>query len=320
MLAWGDWVGRAATVFLVLLVLAAAARRWAPRLAATESAKSAAASLPPKIIVLPLAARVVAGLLRTFARANLLWMGAAVALGATAMQPNTFAQIRTFSALFLAPEAAAWCVLRAFAARASIEHGVFVLACGRQRLELALRDIAAVAPWRLPMPGPGASLRLTSGARWPYGLMLADPWGLARALQVADDDSSRASLLARSQAAVRHGRLDHPLVKFALLPLVLAIPAFRLHQHIAFGSSFGEYYSFGLAAYLKAFALWWAAWAMGVVLVAAVLRAAIEAGTLLAVLVRPRAAIEVRRWLERVGLALVYLGLPAWLLLRLLAQ
>src|SRR5205085_10799124 len=120
-------------------------------------------------------------------------------------------------------------------------------------------------------------------------------------------------------AAVRHGRLDHPLVKFVLLPLLLAIPAFRLHQHIAFGSSFGEFYSFGLAAYLKAFALWWAAWAMGVVLVAAAVRAAIEAGTLLALLVQPSATTEVRRWLERLGLALLYLGLPAWLLLRLLA-
>lgn len=326
MLAWGDWVGRAAAVFLVLLALVAAARLLGPRLAGTEPPSAAAASLPPTIIVLPPAARVVAGLLRTFARGNLLWMGAAVAFGAGAMQANTLAQIRTFSALFLAPEAAAWCLLRAFAARATIEHGLFVLARGRQRLELALRDIAAVEPWRLPVPGPGASLRLVSGGRWRYGFVLADPWALAAALQVGAGSSSdpappsRATLLGRARVAVRHARLDHPLAKFVLLPLALALPAFRLHQHIAFGSSFGEYYSFGLAAYLKAFALWWAAWAMGVVLVAAALRAAIELGTLLVVLVRPTAAIEVRRWLERLGLALVYLGLPGWLLLRLLAQ
>jgi apolipoprotein N-acyltransferase len=169
-------------------------------------------------------------------------------------------------------------------------------------------------------------LRLVSGGRWRYGFVLADPWALAAALQVGAGSSShpappsRATLLGRARVAVRHARLDHPLAKFVLLPLALALPAFRLHQRIAFGSSFGEYYSFGLAAYLKAFALWWAAWAMGVVLVAAALRAAIELGTLLVVLVRPTAAIEVRRWLERLGLALVYLGLPGWLLLRLLAQ
>jgi apolipoprotein N-acyltransferase len=116
------------------------------------------------------------------------------------------------------------------------------------------------------------------------------------------------------------GRLDHPLAKFVVLPFVLAIPAFRLHQHIAFGSTFGEYYTFGLAAYLMAFALWWAAWAIGVVLCAAVLRAAIETGTLVAVLLRPGQAIGARRWLERLGLATLYLGLPAWLLLRVFAS
>ena len=83
--------------------------------------------------------------------------------------------------------------------------------------------------------------------------------------------------------------LDRPLVKFGLFPLLLAIPAFRLHQHIAYGSTFGEYHTFGLQAYLTTFALWWAAWAIGVVLCAAALRAAIEAGTLAACCSRRRA-------------------------------
>ena len=72
-------------------------------------------------------------------------------------------------------------------------------------------------------------------------------------------------------------------------------------------------------AYLKAFALWWAAWAMGTVLCAAVLRALTEAGAIASVLVHPQSAVDARRWLERLGLAALYLGLPAWLLLRLLA-
>jgi apolipoprotein N-acyltransferase len=115
---------------------------------------------------------------------------------------------------------------------------------------------------------------------------------------------------------MRRGRLDHPLVKFALLPLALAIPAFHLHQHIAYGSAFGEYYSYGLKAYLSAFALWWAAWSIGVVLSAALLRAAIEIGTLLTALLRPGQTIVIRRWLERIAHTALYLGLPAWLLLK----
>jgi apolipoprotein N-acyltransferase len=324
MVAWGDWVGRAAAVFLVLLAAAAALRTWSAR-GAPEEAASAAAALPADVAVLPPAARLAAGALRVFARGSLLWMAAAVLLGDSALQANTLAQIRTFAALFLAPEAAAWCVLLAFSARAAIEQGVLVLTRGAHRLELALQDIAAVEPWRLPIPGPGASLRLVTGERWRYGMAHADPAALGRALAVAGSaaaqahPASRASAYAQARLAIRHGRLEQPLMKFVLLPFALAVPAFRLHEHIAYGSAFGEYYSFGLTAYLTTFALWWAAWAIGVVLCAAALRAAIEAGTLAAVFLRPGEAIDARRWLERLGLAVLYVGLPAWLLLRLLA-
>ena len=106
-------------------------------------------------------------------------------------------------------------------------------------------------------------------------------------------------------------------MKFVLLPLLLAIPAFRLHQHITFGSSFGEYQAYGLTAYLAAFALWWAAWVFGVVVTAAGLRAAIEAGTLVTLFVRPGQAIDARRWFERLGLVALYLGVPLWLTVRI---
>ena len=101
-----------------------------------------------------------------------------------------------------------------------------------------------------------------------------------------------------------------------LFPLLLAVPAFRLHQHIAYGGTFGEYLTFGWKAYLATFALWWAAWAVGVVLVAAALRAAIEAGTLAGVVLAPARAVDARLALERLGLAALYIGLPAWLLAR----
>ncbi len=214
------------------------------------------------------------------------------------LQANTLAHIRIFAALFLAPELAAWCVLRAFAARASVDEGALVLTRGARRLELATRDIAAVEPWRLPLPSPGAWLRMASGARWRYGLALADPSMLARSLAAggaplqAADATSRAATYAQARLSVRRGRLDRPWVKFVLFPLALALPAFRLHQHIAYGSAFGEFYTFGLNAYLTTFALWWAEWTIGVVLWAAALRAAIEAGSLLVVLLRPRQAVD----------------------------
>lgn len=323
--AWGDWAGRAATAFLVLLAGAAALRRWLPPPAPAPAAAPGATPLPAQVAVLPPLARLAAGLLRTFARASLLWMVAAVALGDTPLQARTLTQIQAFAALVLAPEAAAWCVLRAFAARAALERGSLVLTRGRQRLQLALRDIVAVEPWRVPLPGSGAWLRLASGERWRYGIALADPFALARALKEAgsgrlqEAPPSRASLYAMARLAIRRGRLDQPLAKFVLLPLALAVPAFRLHQHIAYGSTFGELYTFGAMAYARAFALWWAAWIVGVALCAAVLRSIVEAGTITAVALRPSAAVQVRRWLERLALAALYLGVPAWLLLRLVA-
>lgn len=323
MVAWGDWVGPVGVAFLVLLAVVAASHTLRVRGAQTESERDAAMVFPAHVAILPPAARLAAGLLRAFARGSLLVIGIAI-LSSDNLRGNTLAQMRLFTGFFLAPEAAAWCVLMAFAARASIENGVLVLTRGARRLELAVTDITAIAPWRVPLPGPGAALLLASGECWHYGA-LANPTALARALAAAggppeaeDSSRSREAAYAKARLRVHRGRLDHPLAKFVLFPLVLALPAFRLHQHIAYGSSFGEYYTFGLKAYLTTFSLWWAAWAIGVVLTAAALRTAIEGGTLLAVLLRPAQAVELRRGLERVALALLYLGLPAWLLLHVI--
>ena len=324
MVAWGDWVGRAAALWLALLAALAAGRRWGRVDAGEATPSHDTFELPGDVAVLPGPARGVAGALRVFARAGLVWMIAAVLLGDVALQSNTFAQIRTFVALFLVPEAAAWCVLRAFRARASLVDGVLVLASGARRVELPLARIAAIEPWRLPIPGPGLSLRLAAAGRWRYGLALPRADALARTLAAAGvtpagaGATSAADRYARARQAPRDGRLEHPLVKFGLFPLLLAIPAFRLHQHIAYGGTFGEYLTFGLQAYLTTFALWWAAWAIGVVLCAAAVRAAIEAGAFAGGVVAPARAVEARRTLERLGLAALYLGLPAWMAMRLL--
>jgi apolipoprotein N-acyltransferase len=316
MVRWGDWVGLAASVFLVALAAWSAFPSWRPR--AAQDGAGLAMAWPAKVAVLPPAARLAAGLLRTFARASLLWMCLALLLN-DALRTNTLAQIRTFAALFLAPEAAACCVLFLYCAKASIANGSLVLTRGAQRIELALADIGALQLWCLPIPGPGVSVRLASGQRWRYGLALANPNVLAAALAAAGGpplQERTRPLHAYVQAglAIRRTKFDHPFAKFVLLPLALAIPAFHLQQHIAYGGAFGEYYSFGLKAYLSAFALWWAAWSIGVVLSVALLRAAIEVGTLLALVLRPRRAVDIRRWLERLGHVALFLGLPTWLL------
>jgi apolipoprotein N-acyltransferase len=324
---WGDWVGRAGACLVLLLGLGALWRRMPtpqPFHLASDALGSQNALLAPsgiRVCVMPPLARVSVGLLRVIARASLLCMGVAMLLYSD-LQSNTLAQIRLFTSLFLAPELAAWCVLWAFSARAGVENGALVLSRGANRMELALDRIAALTPWRMPLPGPGVAIELTTGGRWHYGLAVDNPNGLANALARAGAPAAQPplpSIWSRYLQAVLdvpRGRLGHPLLKFGVLPTVLALGAFRLHQHIAYGSSFGEYYTFGLKTYAISFGLWWAAWLIGVVLCAAALRAAIELGTVLAAALWPAQATQARYALQNLGLAMLYIGMPAWLLLR----
>ncbi|MBL8289978.1 MAG: apolipoprotein N-acyltransferase [Rubrivivax sp.] len=325
MVAWGDWVGRAAALLLLALAVLAGWSAWRSRAGTAAAAGAAgspgegepAAALPAEVVVLTPAVRWTAAALRTFAHGSLLWLAATLVAGEGALASNTLAQVRAFVALVLAPEAAALGLLWAGRARLAVQGGVLSLTRGARRIELAASEVTAVRAWRLPLPAPGVALQLAARSRWGYTLARVDAVALQAALATRTPRATQPTWAARyGQAclAPRGNRfLQHPAAKFVALPFVLAIPAFRLHQHIAFGGGFGEAQLFGLVAYAKGFALWWAAWAIGVVIVAAVLRAAIEAGTLGVVLWRPERALAVRRALERAGLAALYGGLPAWL-------
>ncbi|QPF76774.1 apolipoprotein N-acyltransferase [Roseateles sp. DAIF2] len=324
---WGDWVGPLASALLALLLLGLLIRALQRRVVAEAPVSARAATLPVDLALLPGPARWAAAALRVGARAGLLWMIWAILFGEGPVQSNTLAQLRSFVALFLVPEAAAWCLLRAYAARLELDAaaGLLRFTRGGRQLSLPLAQLAGVRPWRLPLPGAGASLRLSDGHDWRYGLACADPWALAQALRAVGGPSAPATpaqglaLYLRSRPSPSPGGLGRPWVKYLVFPFLLALPAFRLHQHIAYGSGLGEYYSFGLAAYLKGFSLWWAAWAMAVALSAAALRLLVELALLGGALLRPGRLAPLRTWAERLALAALYLGLPGWLLLRALS-
>ncbi len=337
MVAWGDWVGRAGAALLLLLAVffaVDALRQRTSRSALAPAVSNAApqTAFRADAVVLSPAWRIAAGLLRLFAWGGLLWMGAALVFP-EGEQTNPLAQIRMFAALCLLPQVAVWCTARAFAAAVRVEGDVLVLQQRERRIEIQVKDIAAVEAWRFALPTAGVWLRLNAGRRWSQGIALRDPAALIDALlragarpTLADVLASRAVAYARTRASVAHRMIDHPVVKFVLFPLVPALPAFRLHQNIAFGGTFGEYYTFGLQAYLTALGIWWATWAIGLVLFAAALRAMIETGTWLALVLRREGIADdrtadirthdIRAWLERLGRVLFYVGVPAWLLMR----
>jgi len=310
MVAWGDWVAPAAMAVLVLLLVG-------PLLWRRLAREGAAPVVPTHVVLLPQAARVASGTLRFLARLSLLGLGLALLLDED-LRGRTLVQLRWVGALVVAPELAALSLLAAYRSRLTITPGLLACSRGTQQLELPLASLAIVHFWRWPWPSAGLRLGLAGGATWPLGLAASHAPALARALAAAGaPPADPGSAYALARGGVVSGLWAHPLLKFGLLPLLLAVPAFHLHQHIAYGSGVGEYLSFGLIAYLQAFALWWAAWAVGVLLAAAVLRGAVEAVAWLVARGRPAQALQWRRGLERGATGLLWLGLPAWLALRL---
>jgi apolipoprotein N-acyltransferase len=104
---------------------------------------------------------------------------------------------------------------------------------------------------------------------------------------------------------------------FALVP---TLPLFRLHQWIAYGGTFGEYYTYGLEAYLLGFAIYWATLTIDLVLYAAALRVVAEAVALPATYLAPARAERVRRVVEVANRVFYYGGVPALLLRHFLSS
>lgn len=329
MVRWGDWVGGAALAFLLVFAIVSVRRPWRARRAATNpqaNLGAATATVPPavEVVLLTRGWRMATALLRASAGAGLLWLALRMLLR-DGLQVNSLVQLQIFVGATLVPAAAAWAIQRAFAAHARIVAGTLVLQQRHQRIEVPLDRIVTALTWRIPLPGTGIDLVLASGARFAHGIAVADIHALLRLLTEAGSTvrlagvfATRMADYASTRALATWPRLDHPLVKFVLFPLLPALPAFRLHQHIAFGGTFGEYYTYGLAAWFTGLLVWWGAWSIGLMLFAAVLRIVVETGHL-AVLHWPARARALRRTLAGVSRVAFYLGLPAWLVVRLLA-
>ncbi|MET0809264.1 MAG: apolipoprotein N-acyltransferase, partial [Pseudoxanthomonas sp.] len=318
MVRWGDWVGRAGALLLLVLAAPAGLRR----LRARVPADAEPATL--EVVLLTPAWRALAATLRVLAGVGLAWLALDMLLR-LGLQVQSMAQLRLFAGAVLLPLLAAWAIGRVFAAQLRMEGTMLVLDQRRQRIEIPLASISALRPWRLPLPGHGFHLRLSTGP-WARGIAVSRPHALrsllgAVSVPVGEANGLAAVLpgLTESRARARRPRLDHALVKFVLFPLLPALVAFRLHQVIAYGGLFGEYYSYGLAAYLGGLLIWWASWAIGLMLFAALLRVIIEAIVGLVAWQRPAAVDALRDTLEWLGRLLFYVGVPVWLVLRLLA-
>lgn len=271
-----------------------------------------------RAIAYPASWRLAGALLVVVSRGSLLVLLVALMFFDTRLS-NPLRLLRAFTAFCLVPELAAWLLARAFEVRAAIENGTFILHRRGQRIEIPCEAIERVVPWVVPIPSGGMWLRLRSGRRFRYGLQVADPIALAEALadagasaEVRAAAASPAAIYARSKRD-RARRWYHAILKFPIFALVPTLPLFRLHQWIAYGGTFGEYYMFGLKAYLLAFAIHWSTFTIYLVLYAAALRAVAEPVVLGGVYAMPGRAATLRRVVEIVRRFLYYGGVPVLL-------
>lgn len=323
MVRWGDWVGPAGLCVLLLLALADAWRLALRRASQAGANAHSGAEFTAQVALLTPPWRALAGLLRMTAGLGLAWLLTGMLLR-TGLQVNSLAQLWLFGGGVLAPALAAWAIQRLFAGKAHIAADLLVFEQASQRIEIPLHEIQGLRVWRLGLPRSGVDLVLASGKRWRQGVVLADPQRLSQALTEAGSPArwtgrlgDRLAEYASIRATAHRRGFDNALIKFGLFPLVPALPAFRLHQHIAFGGTFGEYYTYGLTAWLGGLLIWWASWAIGLMLFAAGLRIAIEAGVIGLQFGSRTRALAGRYVLEWLGRAVFYVGVPVWLVWRM---
>lgn len=326
MVAWGDWVGRAGAVFVLGLGVVSVAGRGSAARAGAGAGEAGAAvdGFDAAVVLMTPALRHAVAVLRALPVAGMLWL----ALGVLRDGPvvHSLLQLQVFAGLVVLPTALAWALCWANAARVRVADGRLWIQQRHRRIEVPVEAVGSLQPWRWPLPGPGLDLGVADGPPVPGGLALRDPDALVAAVRAAGAVAVQSGpppgllrRLARQRAAVPRRWFDHALVKFVAFPLLPALVAFRLHQIIRFGGPFGEIHEHGLRAWLLGLGLWWASWALGLVLFAALLRLLVEAVGAGALALDAARARRVRLLLEGGARALYFLGVPAWLALRLLA-
>lgn len=232
--------------------------------------------------------------------------------------------VQLVAILALLPAVAAHVIRRSCAAQVELCGADLVARRADLLMEIPLRAIARLAPWTLPVPGPGLVLWMRSGNRLRDAIETDDPVPLLDALAAAGVEAAQPArqhpsvAYAHAVAALPAWRWYHYVWKFVVFALAPTAVLFNAHQYIAYGGTLGEYYLLGLAAYLRTFFVYWATVAIHLVLYAGVWRAVAEPAALLAARIVPARAAQARRIAERCCQVLYYAGVPALLAVRFL--
>ena len=317
MLAWGDWLGKVAIVFLIGLAGLSVVSHWRERHPSARGLTDQTLPLPERMYVMTPTWRAIAASLRALSRIAVLWMLVAWWLGA-AGQDRVLTQLRTFAWWVLLPEVMAWLILRAHSVKVSPLEAGHALNVGGVVRRLVAAKHATLKPWVLPLPAEGANVELDGVGKRAFAGV--DPAMLAATLGAAIDNDPRnigAFKAARARGLARHRWLDHPILKFVVYPLLPALIAFRLHQMITYGGMFGEAMTHGWEAWFAALGIWWARWTVAMVLWAGVLRLLVELASVGVLRWAPGRLLSIRTSMEMIARVLYFLGVPLWLVWRI---
>ena len=222
--------------------------------------------------------------------------------------------------LTIVPGLAGWLIARFARATVDVDSDRMSLRRAHVEIEFPSSAVERIEPWRVPLPGPGFSLRMRSGRLATYGVQADDPLPLMAALDVDGASSSLAKQPIVAWAHARSGRRSTHWLgyvgKFGIFALPVAGILFNAHQHIAYGGSLGQYYLHGPGAYARTAAVYFATVVAYLVLYAGTVRGIGETFAFAMAHVSPSSASRVRHFVERFCLLAYYLGVPVLLALR----
>jgi hypothetical protein len=266
--------------------------------------------------VYPFGMRLLAAVLFAISRASLPVILGLLLLGVVDIPPPRLVRLVLYFGFL--PGLAAALLRRVFTVRIETGDDRLVLLRRGEPIELDRTSVERIAPWRMPLPGPGLSLRSAMHQGRRYEIQTDDPAALLRAL--GEDAAAQPSVaFAQARHSVGKPGWRRRLVKYGLFPLLPAFIFFRLHQYIMFGGLLGQYRLYGLRPYLSTWVFHWVMTVVYLVLYAATVRLLAEGVAFLVAHVAPARALPARRWCERAASILYYAGVPALIALRFLA-
>lgn len=290
---WGRWLEPVALAGLALYVIVVwHARRRSKMRRQAENASTLQASVSGHLVLVSNRAYTIIALLTWLSWLGLIVLASSVMIAG--WRVHTLNQLYGYLAFVAFPWLLAWQVRRRHRVNAQTVTAVAAQDSPCQLRYLPIPALRGIAP----TVASATNLLLDTSAAH----RLVQHWRQA-------PDASPTWLKLHGSRLQAHTWPDQFGIKFVLFPLLMALPAFRLHQVISYGGTFGEYYSFGAWAYLQGLMIWWASWSLGLVLWATGLRLLMELVMWLSLQFGracPRAIVEFG------GRLMFYLAVPLW--------